>query len=82
MNESTLLRVRQIAADVFRSPLEEIQPTSSPDSVKVWNSLNHLTFVVALETEFKVELTPEEVAEILTIELASMLIQEKCGSSL
>lgn len=72
-----LERVLAIAADVFRVEASRISPASTPDSIETWDSLNHLSFVVALEQEFGVQISPEEIEQILSLELAAALIDEK-----
>jgi len=79
--ESTLDRVRQIAANVFDVPVEQVTPQSSPDNIESWDSLAQLNMVVALEEHFGREFTPEEIEQMLNIELIAMLVQEKSSES-
>ena len=77
MNTPSLSRVRSIFADVFQIPLEQVKPESSPDTIATWDSLQHLNLVLALEQEFHVQFTPEEIEQILSVELAAALVDEK-----
>ena len=70
-------RVRMIASDVFAVPFDGLTPTSSPDSVDSWDSLNHLNMVLALEQELNIQFSPEEMEELLSIELIVGLVEEK-----
>jgi acyl carrier protein len=70
-------RVRRILADVFQLPLESILPESSPDTVEVWDSLRHLDLVLALEQEFTIQFTPEEIEQLLSVDLIGALVEEK-----
>jgi len=82
MTSSLMARVAQLAADVFSVPLEQIEPQSSPDNIESWDSIQHLNLVLALEQEFGVEFTPEEIEQLLSIELVAALLEEKqkaCG---
>jgi acyl carrier protein len=77
-----LKRVLAIAADVFQVDQSTIGPGSSPDSIETWDSLHHLSFVVALEQEFSVQISPEEIEQLLSLELTASLMEEKlqtCG---
>jgi acyl carrier protein len=77
-----LERVLAVAADVFQVPRAELRPDSSPDTVETWDSLHHLNLVVALEQEFGVQFTPEDVEQLLSLELTAALLEEKqkaCG---
>jgi acyl carrier protein len=72
-----LERVRRLVADVFQLPVEEIRADSSPDSIEAWDSLHHLDLVLALEQEFGTQFTPEEIEQLLSVELIAALLAEK-----
>jgi acyl carrier protein len=76
MPPPTLDEVRQAAADVFQVPLDQLSGGSSRDDVPQWDSLNHVNLVIALEQTFDVQFTPEQVEQMLTLELIAMLIDE------
>ena len=77
MTESVLNQVRRIAADIFNMPLDQVTAESSPDTVETWDSLQHLNLVVALEQNFRLAFAPEEIEEMLSINLVVALVQEK-----
>ena len=58
MNEDKL---KEIIADTFDIDEDEINGEMTSDSVEKWDSLNHLRLVTALEDEFDIKLTMEEV---------------------
>lgn len=70
-------RVRQIFADIFQVPLEQVTAQSSPDTIPNWDSLQHLNLVLALEQEFHIQFTPEEIEQLLSVELVAALLNEK-----
>jgi acyl carrier protein len=76
MNNSMFEQIRQIASDVFGVPQGSVLKESSPDTIPTWDSIQHLNFVLALEQEFSVQFEPGEVEQILSIELAVMLVEE------
>jgi acyl carrier protein len=75
--DAMLPRVRQIAADVFDVPLDAVTSQSSPETIENWDSLQHVTLVVALEQAFAVQFLPEEISEMLTIERIASLVEQK-----
>ena len=77
MTTQSYERVRIIASDVFGVSPEEISDESSPASIERWDSTQHLTFVLALEEAFQLQLTPEETESIRNIGEAAKLVQEK-----
>jgi len=66
-----------VAADVFEVQESTLTAASSPDTIESWDSLHHLSFVVALEQEFGIQFSPEEIEQLLSIELAAALVEEK-----
>ena len=75
-------RVRAVVASVLELLEEQLEPASSPDSIETWDSIQHLNMVLALEQEFGVQFTPEEIEQMLSLELMALLVQEKlpaCG---
>lgn len=80
MNESVLNDVRRTAADVLRQPIALVPASATRDSVPGWDSLAHVNLVLALEQQFHLQFVPEEMMEMLSIELIAMLIEEKLAA--
>ena len=78
---NTFPRVQQIVADLFQQSPEKITPASSPDTIETWDSLQHLNLVLALEQEFGLQFTPEEIEQMLSVELIVDLLEEKLPAS-
>ena len=76
-----LSRVSITVADIFQLKAEDIKPESSPDTIEAWDSLQHLNLVLALEQEFGVQFTPEEIEQLLSVELIVDLLAEKLQPS-
>ncbi len=77
MNTPSLDRVQTIFSDVFQIAREQVTPESSPDTIPNWDSLQHLNLVLALEQEFGIQFTPEEIEQLLSVELVAALLEEK-----
>ncbi len=77
VEESIFDQVRGIVADIFNLSIKEVKAESSPDTIGGWDSLQHLNLVLAIEQTFGIQLTPEEIEQMLSVELIVMLIQEK-----
>lgn len=75
-------RVRQIFADIFGVPLECILPESSPETIETWDSLQHLNLVLALEQEFEVQFSPEEIETLISpAKIAAIIADKTSGES-
>lgn len=72
-------RVRQIAADLFAVPVDGLTEESSPDSIGSWDSLNHLNLVLALEQEWGIQFSPEEMEQLLSMARIARVVAGKLG---
>jgi acyl carrier protein len=69
---------------IFREVLApDLVLTEDLDASKVpeWDSLNHISLVVAIESEFGVELSAEELATLLNVGDMARLLATKIGSN-
>ena len=76
MSENILIlnRVREIAGDVLEAP---VTSESTPDTVEAWDSVRHLNLMLALESEYGFELSPEEMDEAKSIGQIARLVASK-----
>ena len=79
MTNSVLDRVRRIAADVLGLPVEQVTADSSPDAIEKWDSLQHLNLLLALEQDFGLNFTPDEIERMLSIGHITAVIQQRSG---
>jgi acyl carrier protein len=80
VNETILLDVRRLAADVMKKTIDEVPADGTRDSVSGWDSMAHVNLVLAIEQHFDVQFKPEEMLEMLSIELTAMLVEEKLAA--
>jgi acyl carrier protein len=81
MNPAVLNRLQHILSDIFEMPVEQITLASSPEAIENWDSLNHLNVVLAIEQEFGVQIMPEEIEQLLSVEHIMVLLDEKLNAS-
>jgi acyl carrier protein len=72
-------RARAIVAEVFGLDPSEVRPDTSHDTVENWDSLQHLTLVLALEEEFDIQLEDEETGAIVTFPLITAVVRDHLG---
>ncbi len=70
-------RLRQVVADVFGLEPDRVRGDTSIDTVEAWDSLRHLNLVVALEAEFGVAFSPEEIVELVSVDIIALTLKEK-----
>ena len=63
-------------SDVFGVSSDTIDKDSSPDSIPTWDSMSHVHLILALESEFGVELSPEDSMEMLSVRLIHMILAD------
>ena len=69
-------RIKNIMSAVFEISIEEINDESSPDTIELWDSLKHLNLVVALEEEFNVQFTDDNLIELINLKLIKLVITD------
>lgn len=62
-----LSRIKNAFSDIFAVPESEISPELTQDDVELWDSLNHLQLVTALEQEFGIKLSMAEIEYINSV---------------
>jgi len=70
-------RIKNVMLAVFEIPVDQIKDNSSADTIESWDSLKHMNLVVALEEEFEIELTDDEIIEMMNYKLIIEVIKNK-----
>jgi acyl carrier protein len=70
-------RIRNVMAIVFGIETDQIKDNAEPGIIESWDSLRHMSLIVALEEEFDISFTDDEITELLNIELITSIISEK-----
>jgi acyl carrier protein len=61
------MRVERVIGKVFQVDPAELGDTSSRDAVRGWDSMGHLTLVLALEEQFGVTLAIDDAMEMTDV---------------
>lgn len=69
-------KLKQVMARVFDVDVAEIAETASNDTVERWDSLRHMNLIIAIEEEFGVEFSGEQVADSINYKLIRIVLQE------
>jgi len=81
LTSSLFEQVRAIASDLFDVAPEGITAESSPETVEKWDSVQHLSLVLAIEERFHCQLTPEEIEHMHNIGGVVRVLQGKLQSA-
>ena len=69
-------KLKEIMSKVLDLPASEITNQSSPDTVDGWDSIKSINLVVALEEEFEIEFSDEQLDSMLNYELIKLALDE------
>ncbi len=69
--------VKRIIADILGIDETTINNESSPDNVEEWDSLKHMNIIIAIEEEFNLTFSDEEIGDMLNVQLIIYTLNEK-----
>lgn len=75
-NDATLEKVTKIISQTMGVPDNQLDEDSSPETVEVWDSLMHMNLVLALEEEFGVQFSDEQIMQMLDVKLITATLRE------
>jgi acyl carrier protein len=70
-------KLKELLSKIFEVPLNDISDNATPDTIETWDSLRHMSLVIALEQAFNVELSDDQVVEILSYKLIKIVLEER-----
>lgn len=70
-------RIKQIMADAFEVPVSEIPDDASTENFAAWDSLGHMQLMLALEAEFGLSLSTEEMLELTSLDRVEALLRRE-----
>ncbi len=70
-------RVVEIVSQIMNVPIEQLDEDSSSDTVENWDSLKHMNLILALEEEFAIAFSDDEVVEMLSIRRIVEILEKK-----
>ena len=67
-------KLRQIMANIFEISSDDVTDESSIDTIEKWDSLKHLNLIVAIEEQYNILITEEEMLKMINfIEIKRIL---------
>lgn len=70
------LKLKEVLSQVLNVSPDVISDEASTHTIASWDSLRHMNLIVALEEEFDVQLSDEQVVEILSYKLIKLVLKE------
>lgn len=72
-------KIKEIMSVVFETDLSTIDDHASPENIENWDSLKHMNLIAAIEEEFNVTFSDDDIIEMLSYKLLLKKIKEKLG---
>lgn len=69
-------RLYETIESILGVPYGTVTEGSSPETVPSWDSLNHLNMVMAIESEFGVTFSPEDVIDMRNVGLIQTILRD------
>lgn len=69
-------KVTEIVADIFELDETEVADELTPDMVDIWDSLSQLRLVTAIEQDFDIKLSMDEIESIDSVGCLKRLVAE------
>ena len=76
MHDKILQRIKTVIATVLDIEPEMISDDASPGGFERWDSLRHMNIIMALEEEFEIKFTEQQMSELLNIKLILLVVRD------
>jgi len=71
------VQIKDIMAQVFEKPVGDLPERPSVENLPQWDSLRHITLILALEETFNIQLSETEIVDIQSLDDIQEIIQQK-----
>ena len=71
------IKILEVMAVVFNMDSADIPDDASPDAIEKWDSVNHMSLIIALEDEFNISFSDEELANLSSVDLIVYCVSTK-----
>jgi acyl carrier protein len=69
----------EIVAELFDLKAAAVHEALTPEDVELWDSMNHLRLVSAVEEEFQIKLSMQEIESIRSLGILQALIEQRAS---
>lgn len=69
-------KINKILAENLKISLDQTAQNLTMQDVNDWDSLSHMNLIVALEDEFQIQLTGDEIAEMISLDRIREIVQK------
>jgi acyl carrier protein len=73
-------KLAEIVSELFDLEPAMVRDELTPEDVELWDSLNHLRLVTAVEQEFGIKLSTADIESITSLGVLRALIEERAAA--
>ena len=73
----TKQKIKEVMASVFEIDVKNIHDNASQKNLEAWDSLQHLNLAVELEEAFGIELTPNEISHMTSLDAIVNVVENR-----
>ena len=70
-------QVKEVFADLFEMDVEEVHNTDTMEDIDDWDSLMHIQLMLALEKEFSIKFSTQQIMEMKSVADIIQIISSK-----
>jgi acyl carrier protein len=70
-------KLKELLKDVFALPDGEINDDLTVNTLETWDSLKHMELVVAIEKEYGVDLSVDEIISMKSVDAIKTILKKK-----
>ncbi|NTW69008.1 MAG: acyl carrier protein [Chlorobiaceae bacterium] len=67
LNSDVIIKLRTIFREIFDDDTMHIAPSTMREDIEDWDSVAHIKLVLAIEEEFAVRMSTEEVSSVKSV---------------
>jgi len=70
-------KLKKIFSDIMGIEDSHINNSTSMENVESWDSIKHMSFIIALEKEFNVDLDDDDIEQMINYEVIIAILNER-----
>jgi acyl carrier protein len=70
-------KLKTIIANIFEIDFNNVNESTSQDTISNWDSIHHLNLIVSLEESFNITFTDEETVDLTSFKTIKKILKEK-----
>jgi acyl carrier protein len=70
-------KLKEVFSNIFKISVKKINKKTNFKNLKKWDSLNHVKLIIAIESEFKLSINPDDSLNFLSFGIILKYLKKK-----